>query len=134
MVCIPDRVNKALQVMTNKENEVKNIFYRVFKGCHKMEHEYCESVLRGLAELEMAPGDETGERLTARGLVPGLLLRNAEPGPRSLPGPGLMLGNIRHSGSTLAQPGGHNYTQNIKQNTSHTVKINRVNICDVSCH
>ena len=99
-----------------------------------MEHEYCERVLRGLVELEMAPGDETGERLTARGLVPGLLLRNAEPGPRSLPGPGLMLGNIRHSGSTLAQPGGHNYTQNIKQNTSHTVKINRVNICDVSCH
>ena len=79
-------------------------------------------MLRGLAELEMAPGDETGEWLTARGPVPGLLLRNAEPGPRSLPGPGLMLGNIRHSGSTLAQPAGHNYTQYRAKYVTHRRK------------
>ena len=47
LVRIPDRGYKALQVITNKENEDKNIFYRAaFKGCHKINHEseYCESV------------------------------------------------------------------------------------------
>ena len=46
LVRIPDRGYKALQVIINKENEDKNIFYRPFKGCHKISHEseYCESV------------------------------------------------------------------------------------------
>ena len=82
LVRIPDRGYKALQVITNKENEDKNIFYRAGQYSRVVikytTNASIARVLRGLAELEMAPGDETGEWLTARGPVPGLLLRNAE--------------------------------------------------------